>query len=155
TYLHLFRLTGEQRSAVRNIRAFAMTSAHNVAQDWVRHNRVVPIDAVEDLSALPVVDDEADLEAIVHTHQQLMRVADGIAQLPERCREAFTLRHVYGLSQKEIARRLKTTEGAVEQLLNRGLRRCAELMSLVGRDEAPKGYRRRTNLLGRWRRWTG
>jgi len=151
TYSHLFRLTSKQRRAVRNVQPFAMTSARNVAMDSIRHNRVVPIDSVEDLDALSVIDDEADLEAIVHTHQQLVRIANGVAQLPARCREVFTLRHVYGLSQKEIAQRLKTSEGAVEQLLVRGMRRCAELMEPTADSAALKQRRTRGGLVERWR----
>jgi RNA polymerase sigma factor (sigma-70 family) len=132
--------------------AFAMASARNVAMDWIRRKRVVPLDTVEDLGALSVIDDSVDLEAMVHSHQQLVRLAGSVAQLPERCREVFTLRHVYGLSQKEIAQRLKTSEGAVEQLLVRGMRRCLELMQAPTGGGDFKNTGRRVGLVGRWRR---
>ena len=38
-------------------------------------------------------------------------------QLPARCRQVFTLRKVYGLSQKEIAAELKISENTVESHL--------------------------------------
>ena len=151
TYSRLFRMTAEQRSAVKNIQVFALTSARNVALDWIRHRQVVPIDLVEDLGELGLADDTAGLEEIVHTHQQLVRIAEGIGRLPDRCREVFTLRRVYGLSQKEIANRLGISVGAVEQLLIRGMRRCAEYMT----ESAPVAQRvvshKRTNWIGRLR----
>jgi RNA polymerase sigma factor (sigma-70 family) len=149
TYSHLFRLSEEQRKAIYNVQGFAMTSAHNIAMDWLRRRRVVPIDSVEDFNALSVADGAADLEAIVNSHQQLVRLAEGVATLPGRCREAFTLRHVYGYSQKEIAQRLKVSEGAVEQLLVRGMRRCAELLTSTQGDIRAD---RRTGLAQRWKR---
>jgi RNA polymerase sigma-70 factor (ECF subfamily) len=148
TYSHLFRLSDEQRRAVRNVQGFAMTSAHNVAMDWVRRKRVIPIDSADDLSALSVIDESSDLEAIVSSHQQLMRLAEGVARLPRRCREVFTLRHVYGYSQKEIAQRLAISEGAVEQLLIRGMRRCMDWMGATMRG----GQKRSAGLLTRWQR---
>ena len=151
TYSRLFRMSAEQRAAVRNIQVFALTSARNVALDWIRHRQVVPIDLVEDLGELGLVDDTAGLEEIVHTHQQLVRIAEGIGQLPERCREVFTLRRVYGLSQKEIANRLGISVGAVEQLLIRGMRRCAEYMEASPVSTQPKSARKKTDWIGRLR----
>lgn len=151
TYSHLFRLPAEQRRAIRNLQAFALTSARNVAMDWLRRKRVVPIDSVEDVASLSLIDEAADLEAIVHGHQQLLRLAHSVSQLSERSRAAFTLRHVYGLSQKEIAQRLKISEGAVEQLLVRGLRRCSELMDAHPDAAATAPRAPRGGLMARWR----
>lgn len=152
TYSHLFRLTPEQRRAIVNVPAFAMTAARNIALNWIRHKRVVRIDSVEDMGDLSVIDDGADLEAIVHSHQQLVRLAEGVSRLPDRCRDAFSLRHVYGLSQKEIAQRMGVTEGAVEQLLVRGMRRCLEQMEQPAAAGGRKAAVRRSGLLDRWKR---
>src|SRR4029453_2668573 len=77
TYSHLFSLPLERRAAVRNVQAFVITTARNVARDWIRHRQVVAIETVEDMGSLPFTDDSAGLEEIVHTHQQLMRIAGG------------------------------------------------------------------------------
>jgi RNA polymerase sigma factor (sigma-70 family) len=135
TYSHLFRLSPERRMEIRNIQAFAITSARNVALSGLRHREVVSMDSIEDLDAIPVDEDRAQLDEIVHSHQQLVRVAEGLASLPARCREIFTLRRVYGFSQKEIAKRLGISEGVVEQQLVKGMRRCAEVL------EEPAGER--------------
>lgn len=153
TYSRLFSVTAERRAVVENVQAFAITVARNIATDWIRHRRVVPIDQVEDMSELPIADRAADLETMVHSHQQLLHISHAIAGLPERCRQVFTLRRVYGFSQKEIARRLGLTEGTVEQHLIKGMRRCAESMAKYEYDEATH-VRKETGWFGRWRRRT-
>ena len=122
------RLLTAQGSEVRSVRALALTIARNVALDWLRHRDVVPIDLVSDLTSLDVLDEKAQVDEIVNSHQELALLADVIAELPKRSRRAFTLRRVYGLSQREIAQRLGISEKTVEQMLARAVRRCAEAL---------------------------
>jgi RNA polymerase sigma-70 factor (ECF subfamily) len=149
TYSHLFGLSAERRGEVRNIQAFAIASARNVALSWLRQRQVVLIDSVEELEAMPAASDPAGLEDIVHIHQQLVRLAEGIARLPTRCRQIFTLRRVYGWSQKEIANELNIAEGTVEQQLIKGMRYCVQWLD----DSAGTSDRKRdVGWLTRWRK---
>lgn len=132
TYARLLAATQAEGVRVRSVRALALTIARNAALDWIRHRNVVPMALVSDLAALDVLDESAQIEEIVNAHQELALLAECVAELPERCRQAFTLRRVYGLSQREIAERLNIEEGTVEQLLARAIRRCAE--SLFARE---------------------
>jgi len=132
TYARLLSAQGESSAEIRSVRAFALTVARNVALDWLRHRDVVPINLVADIAALDVLDESAQVEEIVNAHQELALLAECVAELPERCRQALTLRRVYGLSQREIARQLCIKESTVEQLLARAVRRCAE--SLFARE---------------------
>ena len=52
-----------------------------------------------------------------------------VARLPTRCRQVFTLRKVYGLSQKEIAAELNISENTVEQHLAKGMRLCSAALA--------------------------
>jgi RNA polymerase sigma factor (sigma-70 family) len=113
---------------VRSVRALALTIARNVALDWLRHRDVVPIELVSDLAALDVLDEKAQVEEIVNSHQELALLSSVVADLPNRIRHAFTLRRVYGLSQKEIAADMGISEKTVEQLLVRAVRRCANAL---------------------------
>jgi len=113
---------------VRSVRALALTIARNVALDWLRHRDVVPMDLVSDLASLDVLDEKAQVDEIVNSHQELALLAEVIAELPKRSRQVFTLRRVYGLSQREIAQRLGIREETVEQMLARAVRRCAEAL---------------------------
>jgi RNA polymerase sigma factor (sigma-70 family) len=134
TYSHLFKLTPEQRAAIGNVQGFAVRSARNVALDWIRRRRVVTMESLEELADQPFGDDAERLVEIAHSHQQLVRVAREVAGLPDRCRRIFTLRRVYGLSQKEIAQRLGIAEGTVEQQLVKAMRHCVERLR-----ETPSG----------------
>lgn len=128
TYARLLAVRPAERVHIRSVQALAITTARNVALDWLRHRDVIPMNLVADIAALDLLDESAKVEEIVNAHQELALLTECIAQLPARCRQAFTLRRVYGLSQHEIAQRLKIAEGTVEQLLARAVRRCAEYL---------------------------
>jgi RNA polymerase sigma-70 factor (ECF subfamily) len=113
---------------IRSVRAFALTIARNVAFDWLRHRQVVPIELVADMEALEVLDEAEQIDEIVNSHQELAQLIGAIQELPERCRQVFTLRKVYGYSQKEIASRMNISENTVEQHLTKSARRCAQAL---------------------------
>ncbi len=126
TYARLLAVKESQRRRIQSVQAFALTTARNIALDWLRHRQVVPIKYVGDLEELQILIDDGRLDEVVGAHQELKRVAAVVAGLPDRCRQVFTLRKVYGMTQKEIAGRLKISENTVEQHLTKAARRCAE-----------------------------
>jgi RNA polymerase sigma factor (sigma-70 family) len=113
------------REEIRSIRAFALTVARNLALSRLRHRQVVPIELVADLETLELLDERGQVEEIVNTHQELALLTAAVARLPTRCRQVFTLRKVYGLTQKEIAAELNISENTVEQHLAKGMRLCS------------------------------
>jgi RNA polymerase sigma factor (sigma-70 family) len=130
TYTHLLTAGAAQgREEIRSIRAFALTVARNVALSWLRHRQVVPIELVADLEALELLDERSQVDEIVNTHQELAILTAAVEKLPTRCRQVFTLRKVYGLSQKEIATELKISENTVEQHLAKGMRLCSAALA--------------------------
>jgi RNA polymerase sigma-70 factor (ECF subfamily) len=147
TYEHLLAAgAAPEREEVRSIRAFALTVARNVALSWLRHRQVVPIELVADLETLATLDDRDQVEEIVNSHQELALLTRAVARLPERCRQVFTLRKVYGLSQKEIAASLSISENTVEQHLAKGVRLCTAALAgspLAQRDVSPLDKARR------------
>jgi RNA polymerase sigma-70 factor (ECF subfamily) len=151
TYARLLSSQHDSGVEIRSVRAFALTVARNVALDWLRRRDVVPINLVADIAALDVLDESAQVDEIVNAQQELALLAECVAKLPERCRQVITLRRVYGLSQREIAQRLRIKEGTVEQLLARAVRRCAE--SLLAREvAADRPYSLATRLTRRSKR---
>jgi RNA polymerase sigma factor (sigma-70 family) len=113
---------------VRSVRAFALTIARNVAFDWLRHRQVVPIELVADMEALEVLDEGEQIDEIVNSHQELAMLVQAIQELPDKCRQVFTYRKVYGYSQKEISSRMNISENTVEQHLTKAARRCAQAL---------------------------
>jgi RNA polymerase sigma-70 factor (ECF subfamily) len=130
TYAHLLAAgAAKGREEIRSIRAFALTVARNVALSWLRHRQVVPIELVADLESLELLDETGLVEEIVNTHQELALLTLAVSKLPARCRQVFTLRKVYGLSQKEIAAELSISENTVEQHLAKGMRLCCAALA--------------------------
>jgi RNA polymerase sigma factor (sigma-70 family) len=125
TYAHLLTAGTQQREEIRSIRAYALTVARNVALSWLRHRQVVPIELVADLEQLELLDERGQVDEIVNAHQELALLTQAVSRLPARCRQVFTLRKVYGLSQKEIAAELRISENTVEQHLAKGTRLCS------------------------------
>ena len=143
TYAHLLAAGKQPREEIHSIRAFALTVARNVALSWLRHRQVVPIELVADLEQLESLDENGQVDEIVTTHQELALLTQAVARLPARCRQAFTLRKVYGLSQKEIAAALEISENTVEQDLARGMRLCgATLASSPVAERRSRGFER-------------
>ena len=53
-------------------------------------------------------------------------MTEAIQSLPDRCRQIFTLRKVYGMSQQQIAQRLGISEHTVSAQLTIGVRKCTD-----------------------------
>jgi RNA polymerase sigma factor (sigma-70 family) len=128
TYARLLTAGAADEPEIRSVRAFALTVARNVAFDWLRHQQIVPIELVADMEAMDVLDEGDQIEAIVNSHQELAMLVTAVQDLPDRCRQVFTLRKVYGYSQKEIAARMNITENTVEQQLVKAARHCAQAL---------------------------
>lgn len=124
TYARLLAVPDTDRGALRSVQAFALTTARNIALDWTRRRKTVPFDLVEDLDAMSVSQDGNAVEQIVNTHQELSRLAQAVADLPDRCAEVFTLRKIYGFSQQEIAAYFGISISTVEQHLVKAVKRC-------------------------------
>lgn len=113
-------------------KAFLFTTARNAALDFFRRRKVVSIEGVDDLSALPVAEDRPDVAAAVNKQEELALLSAAVRDLPERCRQVVTLRLLYALSHKEIAAELRISEHTVKAQLAKGMRRCAEYFEQRG-----------------------
>jgi RNA polymerase sigma-70 factor (ECF subfamily) len=125
------RLLGEAESALpekESVRACVLRLAHDVVREWLRQRGVVSLAAVADLESLGVLDEGTQVASIVGTEEELARLAEAVAELPEECRRAYTLRMVYEFTVPEIAARLRLSEDQVEEHLALGVQRCAEVL---------------------------
>ena len=105
---------------VHDAKSYAFQVAGSVVIDHLRRMKVVSIASMPDLDYLEVVSDEPSPERQVIDRDELHRLAGVIARLPGRVREVFTLRRVYGLSQREVAEKMGIAESTVEKHMARG-----------------------------------
>ena len=113
-------------------RALLFATAHNMAIDHVRRERIVRIESVDGVRELPVPEDRPSPADTTARNQELELLTRAIQALPERCRQVLTLRKIYGLSQKQIAARLGISEHTVEAQVANGMRRCAHYLGRLG-----------------------
>lgn len=99
------------------------TVALNLCRDRLRRRRETPTDNLPDR-----VDPTPDPEAKLGEQQRDRRVADAIASLPERQREAILLVHYQEMSNIEAARALEVSVDALESLLARGRRSLRKIL---------------------------
>jgi RNA polymerase sigma-70 factor (ECF subfamily) len=118
TYSRL--MTAESVQHVLDAKSYAFQVAGSVVIDCLRRMKVVSIASMPDLDYLEVVSDEPSPERQVIDRDELHRLAGVIARLPGRVSEVFTLRRVYGLSQREVAQKMAIAESTVEKHMARG-----------------------------------
>ncbi len=108
-------------------KSFLFTTARHLISDRIRRGRIVSIDLLGDLDVSDVLVDEISPEHSAGMRQQLTKLALVFDRLSDRCREVIWMKRIEGLSQKDIARRLKITEGTVELHLARGMKTLTRL----------------------------
>lgn len=143
-YLCIARL--DSVAHIRNPRAYFFQAAKNAVLDRVRHERIVRIERLGDISQLDIADSTPGPERRVAARLELERVRRLIDDLPDRCREIFELRRIHGVPQKEIAARLGLSQNVVEAQAARGLRL---IMSALQEDGAQQNVAHAMQEVGR------
>lgn len=139
-------------SHIDNPRAYLFTTAQSVVLQQVRRAQVVSFETVAELENLDAARDEFDPERHAVAGDELRRIAALILSLPEKCRHAFVLRKIHGLSQREIAGRMGISENTVEKHICKGLRVLMEEMkegTRAARDKGAEAQADQANRYGR------
>ena len=126
-------------SHVRDPRAYLFTAARSVVLQQVRRARIVSIETVAEIDRVAIPRDTLSPDRHADACQQLRQIGTLIAALPTKCRQAFLLRKVEGLSQREIAQRMGISENTVEKHIGKGLRL---LMAALAKAEGSCGSNR-------------
>jgi len=111
----------ETVDAIRHSRAYLFQVARSVIMRHVRRARIVPIHTVDDLERLDQPESAASPEQYAIDRDELRQLARAIAAMPLKTREAFILRRVRDLPQREIAARMRISENTVETHISRGI----------------------------------
>jgi len=111
----------ETVDGIRHPRAYLFQVARSVITRHVRRARIVPIHTVDDLERLEHADNAPSPERRAIDRDELRQLARAIAAMPAKTREAFILRRVKDLPQREIAVRMRISENTVETHISRGV----------------------------------
>jgi RNA polymerase sigma-70 factor (ECF subfamily) len=123
-YRHFERAQAE--SDGRPLRPWLIRIAHNLAANLYRDRSRKPQTHIDDTTILPAAHTTEDL---VEGRDELMRILEGVQQLPDDRREALIMRFALGMDNREIARALGRSDGATKVLIHRAIR---QLEGIVG-----------------------
>lgn len=126
----------QQESTVVAPKAFLYHAARNLALNQIRHRGYTHPAEAENADVARVPDAGTGIPEAVARAEDVRLLIAAIQALPGRCRQIFTLRKIYGLSQKETAARLGISEHTVEVQGSIGIRKCSEYFQRHG--DAPQ-----------------
>jgi RNA polymerase sigma-70 factor (ECF subfamily) len=126
-YRHFER--AQRESDGRPLRPWLIRIAHNLAANLYRDRSRRPQSPLDEHSPLATPHSTEDL---VSGRDELARVLEGVAKLPDDRREALIMRFALGMDNREIARALGRTDGATKVLLHRAIK---QLAGIVAHDE--------------------
>lgn len=147
-------MTLERVGHIENPRSYLFTTAKSLVLQGIRRAKVVPIDSVGEIERLPVEEDAPTPESHAASVQELRHLEACIGQLPAKCREAFLLRKVQGMPQREIAAHMGVSENTVEKHIVKALkylsvalmaRGAAERHAAAGRRAGKEAHREEWN----------
>ncbi|MFI5336248.1 MAG: RNA polymerase sigma factor [Opitutales bacterium] len=121
-------LQARERAPLQSPKAFLFATARNLALDQVRRRQVVRFEPLVENDSWTVLDEGEGIPETIARNQELEILTEAIQSLPDRCRQIFTLRKVYGMAQPDIAKKLGVSEHTVSAQLTIGVHKCTEFM---------------------------
>lgn len=122
---------------IRNPKAYVFQTARSVLLRQLRRDRVVRFQPLPDDDSVRAASDEASPEAVAILRDDLRRADALLATMPDRMREAFVMRRVDGLSQREIARRMSVSENTVEKHIGKALKLVMQVIGDANGGKSP------------------
>ena len=107
------------------LRPWLIRIAHNLAANYYRDRSRRPQTAIDDATVLTA---PHDTETLVEGRDELQRILEGVAELPDDRREALIMRFALGMDNREIARAMGRTDGATKVLLHRATRQLEQIV---------------------------
>lgn len=117
-------LHAQEAGRLTYAKAFLFTAARNLAIDMFRRRQTTVHEPISDFAELPALDAAPGVVETLDRQQRLDVLIEAVAALPDRCRQVMMLRHLDGLSYKEIAARLGISPETVKVHMIKGVRDC-------------------------------
>lgn len=114
----------EKKQEIHSPKAFLFRIARNEALKELRNRSNRITDYIEDMEPSEGFSDETSLEDQAMARQKLGMFCQSALEMTPRCRRAFLMCKVYGLSYKEIAAQLGISVSGVEKHVAKGLEIC-------------------------------
>lgn len=108
------------------------TIARNLATDALRRQQVVSFTSLTAFDGSLSLVDRDDVTESVCKKQEFDLLTEAIQSLPNRCRQVFTLRYAYCLSQRQVAEKLGISENTVEKQMTKAIARCTKFLARRG-----------------------
>jgi RNA polymerase sigma-70 factor (ECF subfamily) len=124
TFLRAYE--SEQSQQIRSPKSFLFRVAHNIALNEIARKANSLTDLVGDPESLNVIDYRPSAEEQLEIRRRFDALNAVVGALPPQCRRVLVMRKVFGLSHKEIARRMDISVRTVEKHLAKALHRCQE-----------------------------
>lgn len=117
---------------IRNPRQYATQTAITVALNLARHARVIPMISMGDFEELGLASLDPSPEQAINAQEELRELESALQELPPLCRTAFLMRRVEGLTQKEVAEKLKISVKTVEKYMAKSVRLLVQVYGRGG-----------------------
>lgn len=127
--LRLWRIAPDWKQDDAMVQTWLYRVARNLCLDRLRKKRAMTLDDIDEAA-----DDVAPIDARLIEKDRARALAQALARLPERQRDAVQLRLIDGLQNPEIAQVLGVSVEAVESLTARG-KRALKALLLPQKDE--------------------
>ena len=124
-------LQARETTDINSPKAFLFATARNVALGKVKKQRSSGEFSLGDLDELGILDEQADVFEEIARSEELELLTRAVQSLPVRCRQIVTLRKIYGMPQREIARELGISEKTVEAQSAIGMKRMTKFFRLI------------------------
>ena len=121
TFLRAYK--AEQEKEIEHPKAFLFRIAKNLMLSEFSSKARKITDYIEDYDSSEELLNTDHLESNVMAQQKLGIYCEAVASLPTQCRRVVIMKKVYGMQNKEIARRLELSVSTVEKHLTKGIRR--------------------------------
>lgn len=123
---------------IDNAEGYLFRTVRNVLNAKIRRDQIVRIDFVGAMDLLAHADERPSPEEETSYRRYLTHVREAMIALPDRCRRILEMRKIEGLSQREIARRIKVSESVVENEGAKGLRLITRALRERHGEDAPE-----------------
>jgi len=140
-------LEASRTQSIKSPKAFIARTARNLALNHIASSAVRKHESFDHDGPAAIYIEEITLEDRVEADRQFEDFCRAVGKLPKQCRKVFTLKQVYGLSQKEIAERLEISEKTVEYHVSQGLLYCRRYLRSMQIETKKQNHLKRNSHL--------